>query len=177
MNCFGKIRDMMEQKLYKIFEEIGIKDYSVKYHEPILTIEQADEFGLAMEGLNLKNLFLREKKTGRFFMLILDDHRQTDLKYFKEVAGWKQVSFAKEEELLEILGVGAGTVTPLALFHDEEKRVVVVLDREISEASDLEKVSFHPCRNDATLTMTKIDFIKFLEHMGNTIILEKERDA
>ena len=162
----------MEQRLYKIFNEIGITDYTVKYHEPILTIEQADEFGLAMEGLNLKNLFLREKKTGRFFLIIIDDHRQTDLKYFKEVAGWRQVSFAKEEELMEILGVGAGTVTPLALFNDVKKCVVVVLGREISEASDLEKVSFHPCRNDATLTMTKRDFLRFLTHMGNTVIFE-----
>ena len=162
----------MEQRLYKIFNEIGITDYTVKYHEPILTIEQADEFGLAMEGLNLKNLFLREKKTGRFFLIIIDDHRQTDLKYFKEVAGWRQVSFAKEEELMEILGVGAGTVTPLALFQDVDKCVVVVLGREISEASDLEKVSFHPCRNDATLTMTKRDFLRFLTHMGNTVIFE-----
>jgi len=166
----------MEERLYEIFEEIGIKDYSVKYHEPILTIEQADEFGLAMEGLNLKNLFLKEKKTGRFFMLILDDHRQTDLKYFKEIAGWRQVSFAKEDELMEVLGVGAGTVTPLALFHDTEKRVQVVLGYEIVSADDTERVSFHPCRNDATLTMRKIDFLKFLEHMGNTVIMEKERD-
>ena len=162
----------MEQRLYKIFNEIGITDYTVKYHEPILTIEQADEFGLAMEGLNLKNLFLREKKTGRFFLIIIDDHRQTDLKYFKEVAGWRQVSFAREEELMKILGVGVGTVTPLALFQDVDKCVVVVLGREISEASDLEKVSFHPCRNDATLTMTKRDFLRFLTHMGNTVIFE-----
>ena len=162
----------MEQKLYDIFKDIGIEDYTVKYHEPILTIEQADEFGLAMEGLNLKNLFLREKKTGRFFMVIIDDHRQTDLKYFKEVAGWRQVSFAKEEELMDVLGLEPGSVTPLALFHDVEKCVIVVLGREISEASDLEKVSFHPCRNDATLTMTKKDFLKFLSHMGNTVIFE-----
>ena len=162
----------MEQKLYEIFEKLGIENYTVKYHEPILTIEQADEFGLAMEGLNLKNLFLREKKTGRFFMVIIDDHRQTDLKYFKEVAGWRQVSFAKEEELIEVLGVGAGTVTPLALFHDVKKCVVVVLGKEITEAPDTEKVSFHPCRNDATLTMTKEDFLKFLEHVENTVIFE-----
>ena len=162
----------MEQKLYEIFEKLRIENYTVKYHEPILTIEQADEFGLAMEGLNLKNLFLREKKTGRFFMVIIDDHRQTDLKYFKEVAGWRQVSFAKEEELMEVLGVGAGTVTPLALFHDVEKCVVVVLGKEITEAPDTEKVSFHPCRNDATLTMTKGDFLKFLEHVENTVIFE-----
>ncbi len=173
MNYFGRAsKDIMEKRLYEIFEEIGVNDYSVKYHEPILTIEQADEFGLAMEGLNLKNLFLREKKTGRFFMLILDDHRQTDLKYFKEVAGWRQVSFAKEEELMEILGVGVGTVTPLALFHDVEKCVVVVLDKEIAEAPDMEKVSFHPCRNDATLTMTKGDFLKFLNYVGNKVIFE-----
>ncbi len=162
----------MEQKLYDIFKDIGIEDYTVKYHEPILTIEQADEFGLAMEGLNLKNLFLREKKTGRFFMIIIDDHRQTDLKYFKEVAGWRQVSFAKEEELMDVLGLEPGSVTPLALFHDVEKCVIVVLGQEISEASDLEKVSFHPCRNDETLTMTKKDFLKFLSHMGNTVIFE-----
>lgn len=165
----------MEEKLYEIFKEIGIENYSVKYHEPILTIEQADEFGLAMEGLNLKNLFLREKKTGRFFMLIIDDHRQTDLKYFKEVAGWRQVSFAKEEELMEILGLMPGSVTPLALFHDQEKRVVVVLGKEIVEAPENEKVSFHPCRNDATLTMTKEDFLKFLAFAGHKVIFEEKQ--
>ena len=166
----------MEEKLYEIFKEIGIENYSVKYHEPILTIEQADKFGLAMEGLNLKNLFLREKKTGRFFMLIIDDHRQTDLKYFKEVAGWRQVSFAKEEELMEVLGLMPGSVTPLALFHDQEKRVVVVLGKEIVEALENEKVSFHPCRNDATLTMTKEDFLKFLSFVGNEVIFEEKQD-
>ncbi len=162
----------MEKQLYKIFEEIGITEYTVKYHQPILTIEDADQLGLAMEGLNLKNLFLREKKSGRYFMVIIDDHRQTDLKYFKEIAGWRQVSFAKEEELLEILGVPAGTVTPLALFNDEAKCVIIVLGREIKDAPDKEKVSFHPCRNDATLTMRKVDFLRFLEHMGNKVIFE-----
>ena len=125
-----------------------------------------------MEGLNLKNLFLKEKKTGRFFLLILDDHRQTDLKYFKEVTGWKQVSFAKEEELMDVLGLLPGSVTPLALFNDKDKRVVVVIGKEISEAEDSEKVSFHPCRNDATLTMTKGDFLKFLSYVENTTIFE-----
>lgn len=162
----------MENQLYEIFKEIGITNYTVKYHEPILTIEQADELGLAMEGLNLKNLFLHEKKTGRFFMVIIGDHRQTDLKYFKEVASWKQVSFAKEEELMEVLGLMPGSVTPLALFKDTEKRVVVVLGREIKDATALEKVSFHPCRNDATLTMTKEDFLKYLKHVGNSVIFE-----
>ena len=51
--------DRNEEKLYEIFREMEITDYTVTEHEAIMSIEEADQFGLVMEGLNVKNLFIK----------------------------------------------------------------------------------------------------------------------
>jgi len=165
--------DKNESKIYEIFKALNIVEYQVREHVAIFSTEDSDRYGLAMEGLNLKNLLIREKKTETFFLVIIDEHTQMDMKHFKEVTGWKKVRFADENELWELLHLSPGAVTPLALFNDIEHRIKVVLGKDIVIAPEDEKISFHPCRNTATLTMRKGDFLKFLEYMGNDIILEQ----
>ena len=167
-----KALDENEKRLYEIFEEIGITEYEVKEHPAVYTMEEVERYGLAGEGLNLKNLLIKEKKTGRFFLIIIDDTRRVDMKHFKEVTGWKQVSFAGEEDLHTLLGVISGAVTPLALFNDTEKRITVVLADELASLPDDSGVTFHPCRNTASLTMSKGDFMRFLDYTGNSVIEE-----
>lgn len=162
-----------EAKLYEIFDALRITDYTVREHAAVFTIDEVEAHGLSAEGFNSKNLLIREKKSNRFFLVILEEHVRMDLKHFKEVTGWRQVRFANEEELWELLKLTPGSVTPLSLFHDEEKRITVVLGKDLAEAADEEPVHFHPCRNTATLTMRKHDFMKFLEFAGNEIIMEK----
>jgi len=165
--------DRNETRLYEIFREIGITDYEVHEHPPILTIEDADKLQLHFEGLELKNLLLKQKNPEHYFMVIIDDHRHMDLKHFKEVAGWGKVRFANEEEMISLLDVVPGAVTPLALFNDEDKQVTVVLGTEVVEAADDEIVNFHPCRYTATLSLKKWDLLKFLDFTGHEIIYEK----
>lgn len=164
--------DKNEARLYEIFEEIGITEYSVFEHPAITSVEEADALDLMMGGLNLKNLLIREKKAGRFYMVIIDVHRRMDLKHFKEVTGWGKVNFASPEEMWDLLQVIPGAVTPLAVFNDTEKMITVVLGNEFAAAPEDEIVSFHPCRNTATLSMKHGDFRKFLEHMGCQVICE-----
>lgn len=162
-----------EAKLYRIFDEIGITEYRVHEHEAIFTSQEAEDKGLLMDGLNLKNLLIKDRKSGRFFLMILDDHRRMDEKHFRKLIGWGKIRFANSEELMELLGLTPGAVSPFGLICDMEKQVTVVLERKITEAADTEPVNFHPNRNTATLSLSKADFIRFLDFMGNPIIYER----
>ncbi|MGN0658772.1 MAG: YbaK/EbsC family protein [Emergencia sp.] len=162
-----------EARLYEVFRRLGITDYKVYEHKAVYTIQEMEEEGLEMPGLNLKNLLLKDKKTGDYFLLILDEKRKMDEKHFREVAGWKKVRFATSEELMEVLGLIPGSVTPFGLINDREGRVSVVLCREITHAPDEEPVNFHPNRNTATLALSKKDFIRFLEDAGCPVFWEE----
>ena len=168
----NKAQNHNEARLYEIFSDLGIEDFTVYEHKAVYTMDDINTFNIEYPGLDLKNLLIREKKTGRFFLLVVDGSRRVDMKHFKEVTGWKQVSFASDEELFELTGMIPGSVTPLALFNDTEHKIIVVLGNEITVADESALICFHPCRNTATLVFKKCDFIKFLRHIGCEIIFE-----
>jgi Ala-tRNA(Pro) deacylase len=66
--------------------------------------------------------------------------------------------------MMKYLGVTPGSVTPFGLIYDVEHHVHVFLDRNLQNA---ERLSFHPCINTASLTVSKSDFIKFMNHTAN----------
>lgn len=163
-----------ETRLYQILEEIGITEYTVHEHEAIYTSQEAEDAGLIFPGLNLKNLLLKDKKDNKFYLVILDDRRKMDRRHFKALTGWSsKVTFADAEELMELLGLTPGSVSPFGLIFDEEKKVTVVLEKAITYAPETELVNFHPNRNTATLSLSKRDFLRFLDFAGNLVIFEK----
>ena len=162
-----------EAELYDVFQRIGITEYKVHEHKAIFSTKEAEEAGLVMAGLNLKNLLIKDKKTEHFFMIILEDHRQMDAKHFKSLTGWGKIRFAKEEEMWDLLRLPPGSVSPFGLLSDKAHRVTVVLEKLITEAAAEELVNFHPNRNTATLSLQKRDFLKFLEYIGTEVIFEE----
>lgn len=97
-----------------------------------------------------------------------------DERHFRELTGWGKMRFARAEELMELLGLTPGSVSPFGLINDQEHRVTVVLEKKITDAADEETVNFHPNRNTATLSLMKRDFIRFLNYIGCRVIFEKE---
>lgn len=162
-----------EARLYEVFEEIGITDYNIIEHKAVFTSQEAEEELPHLAGLALKNLLVREKKSGRYFLIILDDHRRLDMKQFKALTGWGQVRFASAEELMECLGLIPGSVSPFGLVSAEPGSVIVVLGKEVADAADTELVNFHPNRNTATLAMSKADFVRFLTYINCPVIWEE----
>lgn len=78
----------------------------------------------------------------------MPDEKHADLKQLAEQLK-KALIFVSEEQLPDLLGVPAGTVTPLALMHDKEK-IQVVIDAAIDRQ---DTVGFHPNINTTTLIM------------------------
>jgi Ala-tRNA(Pro) deacylase len=126
-------------------------------------VEEARALRGTIPGLHTKNLFLKDKK-GALFLVTVPEDAAIDLKTLHPVLGAKgRLSFASGERLMEVLGVQPGSVTPLALVNDDDKRVTFVLHQAFREA---EHVNVHPLRNTATMTLPVQDFFRFLRHLG-----------
>ncbi|CAI5984870.1 unnamed protein product [Closterium sp. NIES-65] len=72
---------------------------------------------------------------------------------------------APDENLAAVLQVPAGCVTPLALFNDSAKDVVLLLDQGFASQQHL---LFHPLSNDATVALTRETFESFLGTVGRS---------
>lgn len=161
-----------EKELYEKLKELGITDYTVKEHPPLFSVEDVIANDCMMPGLNFKNLLIKDKKADTYYLVILEDSRKMENKYFKEFTGWGKIRFAHPEELFEKMGLKPGSVSPYGLLNNSEHDIIIVVDHAISEADEDELINFHPNRNTATLTVKKYQFVKYLESLGNKIIWE-----
>ena len=72
-----------EEKVYEALDSLGL-EYEVHHHEAVFTVDQVVETGNMMPGMNVKNLVIKDKKSGDHYMVIIDDFRRLDFKHFAE---------------------------------------------------------------------------------------------
>lgn len=155
-----------EQKVYSTLENLNI-DYKRYEHPPVFTVDEAKQYWQDIEGIHSKNLFLRNNKGSRHYLVVLEETKQADLKGLSEKLGAGKLSFASERRLMEHLGLETGAVSPFGLINDEKKAVTAVIDRDLSKGKT---VNFHPNVNTATINIAYTDFEKFLKHCNNELI-------
>jgi Ala-tRNA(Pro) deacylase len=154
-----------EAQVYKILEELGIR-FTRHEHPPVYTVEEAERQWTEVKGAHCKNLFLRNKKGSRHYLVILEAAKAADLKALNRILGEDRLSFASAERLMRYLGLEPGAVSPFGLIHDKDNHVQVVIDEELKRA---EAVNFHPNVNTATVGLSFPDFERFLAWSGNPI--------
>jgi Ala-tRNA(Pro) deacylase len=135
-------------------------------HPPIATGEEGLEHWDGIEAVHCKNLFLRNQKGTRHYLVILPVTKRAELRLVADQIGDGKLSFASAERLMKYLGVTPGSVSPFGLIHDTEHHVRVFLDRELKSA---DRISFHPNINTRTLVLRFADFEKFLAATWNVI--------
>lgn len=128
-------------------------------HEAVYTVEEAKTVRGDLEGCHTKNLFVRNKKEVMWLVTCLAD-RAVDLKWLGEHIGGGRLSFGSARRLMRYLGVTPGAVSPFAVMNDKQRKVRVVLDREVLKQ---EPINFHPLDNRMTVTIGAQDFLRFLE--------------
>jgi len=152
-----------QDDLLKHLESLGI-DVRTVTHPPVFTVAESRDLRGELPGGHTKNLFLKDKKKN-FWLVSTLEHRPVDLKALATVLGSKRLSFGRDEQLQEMLGVAPGAVTPFALMNDTERNVTAVLDEAMLKESPL---NFHPLRNDATTAIAPDDLKRFIESCGHT---------
>lgn len=135
-------------------------------HPPVATVEQAERYWSAIDATHCKNLFLRNQKGNRHYLIIVVYSKRVDLRGVADQIGDGKLSFASPERLMTFLGVTPGSVSPFGLINDRDHQVRVYLDRDLKSAA---RLSFHPNVNTATLTISAADFERYLAACANAV--------
>ena len=153
------------QRVYDALDAMGIR-YERFEHPPVFTGEDAAEHWAPIDATRVKNLFLRNKKGDRHYLVILDVGKHADLKRLVDVIGDDRLSFGSPERLMSQLGVTPGSVSPFGLLHDGSGALRVVVDEDLRRS---ERLIFHPNINTSSVTISVTDFERFLATRPNTV--------
>jgi Ala-tRNA(Pro) deacylase len=148
--------------IYKFLEDNKI--FFQRFDHPaVYTCEEAERLCPPMPGVPLKNLFLRDGKGEKHFLVIVGYEKSADLKALKDLLGVSKLGFASAERLQKYLGVEPGSVTVLGLINDTEHAVEVFIDKSLW-GQDFQA---HPLVNIATLVINNEGIKKFFEATGH----------
>ena len=149
--------------VYKRFSELGIK-YERVDHPAVYTMEDMDSLGIFNKGVVGKNLFLRDNKGHRHFLVFVFGDKHANLEEIQNELGIKHVSFGSAERLDKYLGLTKGSVSPLGAINDVTASVEFIIDKEFA---DYPCVGVHPNQNTSTVWLTFDDLMKVIRENGN----------
>ena len=153
-----------QKELYGLFKKLAIQ-FEYHEHPPLATIEDAKIHWKDYNSGKCKNIFFRNHKGDRHYLVILEHLRQLNIKDLEKRLKQGKLTFASDQRLKKYLGVEPGSVSPFGLINDREKHVHLFIDEKLNES---ERLTFHPNINTASLIISKTDFLKFLGYSGNT---------
>merc|ERR1719273_1047357 len=104
-------------------------------------------------------------KASKYFLIVSSNKKINTGELRKLVKAKKALRSTSSDVLMELLGVEAGSVTPLGLLADKEKKVTVVLDSELETSG--KDIMVHPLTNAATLSLSFKSLMLFLEKTGH----------
>jgi len=153
-----------QKELYELLTGLSI---SFDYHEhpAVNTIDDAITHWRDFNSGRCKNIFFRNHKGNRHYLVILEHLRQLDIHDLEKRLKQGKLTFSSSERLKKYLGVEPGSVSPFGLINDKEHHVHLFIDEKLN---DYDRLAFHPNDNTASLVVSKADFFKFLDHVGNS---------
>lgn len=159
-------------------------EFKTHHHPPLPTIELALEYWKEIDSTHCKNLFFRNHKGNRHYLVVFECHKELSIHTLEKSLKQGKLSFASQERMERCLGLLPGSVSPFGLINDMNltngdgspaegvaakelfengHRVKLFLDKDLQNA---ERVSFHPCDNTASTVINNADFMKFLKIWG-----------
>jgi len=153
-----------DPRLYRLLEELSIQ-FDYHEHPPAPTIEEAKKYWKDLDATHCKNIFFRNHKGNRHYLVILEHTRYLDIHDLEKRLKQGKLSFASDERMYRYLGLTPGSVTPFGLINDQEHHVHVFLDENLLRSRT---ISFHPCINTASIILKMEDFLRFLNWTGNS---------
>lgn len=151
-------------KVFAFFAAHGI-EYDVYDHPEAHTVEEALKYWRDDGSRYCKNLFLRNHKGDRHYLVVLDGSHSLAIHDLEHRLRQGKLSFASEQRMERYLGLRAGSVSPFGLINDTENHVHLFLDRNLLAAPSL---CFHPNDNTATVVVSQAMFACFLAAAGNS---------
>lgn len=153
-----------QKELYTLFKELEI-DLQYIEHPAVPTVEEAMKYWKGMDAVKCKNLFFRNHKGNRHYLVLLEHKQSLRIKDLEQILKQGKISFASEKRLDKYLKLTPGSVTPFGLINDSGNHVHVFIDKNLKDCG---RISFHPNINTASIVVSFDDFIKFMDWTGNS---------
>jgi Ala-tRNA(Pro) deacylase len=150
-------------ELYGFLKENDI-EYERHDHPPVYTVEDVERLVPVLPAARTKNLFFRDKKGRRHFLVVVPAEKRVDIKALPDAIGSSRLSFGSADRLKKYLGVDPGSVSIFAIVNDSDRAVEVIIDEAlwVSEA-----FQFHPLVNTSTLVISRENLSRFIDLTGH----------
>jgi len=152
------------RELYSLLDSLLLK-YEYIEHPAAPTVEEAMKYWAGIDSGHCKNIFLRNHKGDKHYLVILYFDSQLNIHDLEHKLRQGKLSFASEQRLMKYLGLTPGSVSPFGLINDTTHHVHLFIDKNLLNHK---RLSFHPNINTASLIIPTTEFIKFLDHCGNS---------
>ena len=157
--------DELTRPVFDVLRALDIP-YDSYEHPAVFTSEDVEKHWHDIPAAPVKNLFLRNKKGNRHYLVIVGAEKRVDLQELVKLLGDDRLSFGSPERLMQKLGLTPGSVSPFGLLHEGSRDVLVVIDADLRTPG---RLIFHPNINTASVTISFPDLEKFLESRGNKV--------
>ncbi len=157
---------MNKQEVYAYLKNKHIW-HEITEHEAVYNMAEVAQLDIPYPESDAKNLFVRDDKRLNFYLITVKHDKRVNLKEFRKQHQTRQLTFASEDDLMHIMGLISGAVSPFGVWNDTEKKVKVYLDKEFLAPPAL--IGIHPNDNTATVWLKTQDLIDLIKEHGTEI--------
>lgn len=157
---------MDKQQIYDYLKRKNVW-HEITEHEAVYNMAELYDIDIPYPEYSAKNLFVRDDKKRNYYLITVKGDKRVDLKKFRKNNSTRALSFASADDLMDIMGLIPGAVTPLGLLNDSEHKVTWFLDNEFM--NDLGLIGTHLNDNTATVWLKATDLIDLIQRNGNTV--------
>lgn len=157
---------MNKQEVYDYLKEKNIW-HEITEHRAVYNMDELSQVDIPYPEANGKNLFLRDDKKRNYYIITVKGDKRVDLKEFRKKNNTRPLSFASEDDLMNIMNLIPGSVTPLGVLNNKETKVKVFIDEDFVKSPGL--IGIHPNDNTATVWLKIEDLINIIKEHGNEV--------
>ena len=157
---------MNEQEIYKYLKDSNIW-YEITEHKAVYNMKELSQINFPYKGVIGKNLFVRDDKKRNYYLITIKQDKKLDLKEFRKNNNTRPLSFASKKDLMNILNLTPGSVTPLGLLNDKEASITFFIDKDFLSESHI--IGVHPNDNTKTVWLMVEDLLTIIKKHQNPV--------
>ena len=157
---------MNKQEVYDFIKSKNIW-HEITEHEAVFNMDELSKIEVPYNDCDAKNLFVRDDKKENYYLITVKGNKRVDLKGLRKRYDVRPLSFASAEDLMKYLNLIPGSVSPLGLLNDKERKVKFYLDDSFFKDDKI--IGIHPNDNTATVWLKVDDLIHIIKEHGSKI--------
>ena len=106
---------MNKQEIYNFLNDKNIW-HEITEHKAVFNMAELSEINIPYPEADAKNIFVRDDKKRNYYLITVKGDKRVDLKEFRKNNNTRALSFASENDLMDIMNLIPGSVTSLGVL-------------------------------------------------------------